>query len=185
MKTKDEIIEQIRAAFGPNEYPGDWCLKGSTEGTEPYLLEEEFKGKTDWSALDATFLDEAPDGFATALSFFSDEAFRFYLPAYLIADLEGKLASSDPVFHLTHGLDDASREVLINPRRYGGKTWFDYTRAKFAMFVREEVEAIIAYLHFRRETADLASEKDRISQALACFWDARRSQAPPRAALDA
>ena len=34
----------------------------------------------------STLIDRAPDGFGSALSFFSDEAFRFYLPAYLIAD---------------------------------------------------------------------------------------------------
>ena len=62
-----------------------------TKAEEPYLLEEEFKGKTDWQLLDSEFIDQAPDGLASALSFFSDEAFRFYLPAYLIADIDGKL----------------------------------------------------------------------------------------------
>ena len=38
----------------------------SREGTEPGLLEEEFKGKTDWRTLDPSFIDQAPDGFGTA-----------------------------------------------------------------------------------------------------------------------
>ena len=70
MMTKDQIIEQIRIAFEPNEYPGDWCLKNSTEGNEPYLVETEFKGKTDWEDIDVEFLDQAPQGYASALSFF-------------------------------------------------------------------------------------------------------------------
>ena len=179
----DEIKEQIRVAFAPNEYPGDWCLKNSTEGDEPYLLEKEFAGKTDWSRLTTDFLDQAPGGFASALSFFSEEAFRFYLPAYLIADLDDKLESSDPTFHLTHGLDDTSRCELINPRRFGGRTWFDHVRTKFAMFPREEVHAINAYLEFKMATADLPSEKELISQALSNFWMNRREEARPRAAL--
>jgi hypothetical protein len=77
----------IRNAFSGLEFPGDWCLRGSNKGEEPYLLEKEFAGKNDWRTLDPSFLDQAPGGYASALSFFSDEAFRFYLPAYLIADV--------------------------------------------------------------------------------------------------
>lgn len=178
-----QVSQLIKTAFGPNEYPGDWCLKNSTEGKEPFLVEKEFKGKTDWTKLGASFLDQAPDGFASALSFLSDEAFRFYLPAYLIADLAGKLHSTDPVFHLTHGLDDASRDRLINPRRYGCRTWFDYVSCKFAMFSREEVEAIIAYLFYQMEAEQLPLRKKAIRQALSYYWEKRRSHALPRAAL--
>ena len=181
--TKEDIKAQIREAFSRNEYPGDWCLKGSTEGDEPYLVEEEFKGKTDWTILDPEFLDQAPDGFASALSFFSDEAFRFYLPAYLIADLDDKLQSTDLTFHLTHGLDDASMHDLINPRRFGGRTWFDHVRTKFAMFPREEVCAIVAYLEFKLATADLPLERESISQSLKNYWTGRKKEAQPRAAL--
>ena len=67
----------IRKAFAEVEYPGDWCLRGSNEGNEPYLLEQDFAGKCDWRTLDPAFLDRAPGGYASALSFFSDEAFRF------------------------------------------------------------------------------------------------------------
>ena len=70
-------------AFAAVEYPGDWCLRDSNEGDEPHLLEKEFAGKCDWRTLDPAFLDRAPGGYASALSFFSDEAFRFYLPAYI------------------------------------------------------------------------------------------------------
>ena len=64
------LKDQILTAFAGVESPGDWCLKGGTEGDEPYLLEEEFKGKTERWPLDPAFLDQAPDGFGTALSFF-------------------------------------------------------------------------------------------------------------------
>jgi hypothetical protein len=121
----ETVKVMIRAAFAGVEYPGDWCLRGSNEGNEPYLLEQEFKGKSDWMPLDPAFLDRAPDGYASALSFFSDEAFRFYLPAYLLADIDGRLESANPVFHLTHGLTDSGRAEKVNPRRYGERTWFE------------------------------------------------------------
>ena len=114
MPDKETVKQQIRAAFTRVEYPGDWCLRGSNEGDEPLWVERDFKGKTDWRTLEPGFIDQSPDGLASALSFFSDEAFHFYLPAYLIADLDGNLERSDPVFHLTHGLGAASRRERIN-----------------------------------------------------------------------
>ena len=173
MSDREVIIAQIAKAFAALEYPGDWCLRGGSEGDEPYMLEQEFKGKTDWRTLEPTFLDQAPNGFASALSFFSDEAFHFYLPAYLIADLHGQLDRPNPTFHLTHGLDESSRQKLINPRRYGERTWFEQARHKFAMFNKEEVESIIAYLSCRRDEAEFKFERQSIDDALRNYWNDR------------
>jgi uncharacterized protein DUF6714 len=168
------IKAQIGEAFSGGVYPGDWCLVSSREGTEPGLLEEEFKGKVDWRRLDSSFIDQAPDGFGTALSFFSDEAFRFYLPAYLLADLDGKLKQTDVVFALTHGLENNSREERINPRRYGERTWFEHARHKFAMFNAEEVKAIVGYLRYKLGTGAITDyEKGHINEALENYWAAR------------
>lgn len=165
------VKAQIREAFAAVEVPGDWCLTNSREGTEPMLLEREFKGKGDWQGLDPSFIDQAPDGFGTALSFFSDEAFHHYLPAYLLADLDGLLKQADPVFHLTHGLERGSREEKINPRRYGERTWFDHARHKFAMFNARERAAIVAYLRCKRGTDALTDlERSRIDDALSTYW---------------
>ena len=166
-------IAQIEEAFGSVTYPGDWCLRDSNEGEEPFLVTKEFAGKDDWRVLDPAFLDQAPEGWGTALCFFSDEAFRFYLPAYLIADVRGALERVDPVFHLTHGLDDASRGEPINPRRYGGRTWFDHARHKFAMFNVAEVRAIIAYLGLCRGKELYRFDQERIDQALTNYWRQR------------
>jgi hypothetical protein len=168
MDDKEKVEAQILLAFAATEYPGDWCLRGSNEGEEPYLLEEEFKGKADWRVLDPKFLDQAPSGYGSALSFFSDEAFHFYLPAYLIADIRGLLDRADPTFHLTHGLDESSRRECINPRRYGERTWFEHARHKFAIFNREEATAIVGYLTFCRNIDEF--ERQRIDEALRNYW---------------
>jgi hypothetical protein len=175
--TEDAIIAQIQVAFGENKFPGDWCLRGSNEGDEPYLLDEEFKGKDDWRTLDAAFLDQAPGGFASALSFFSDEAFRFYLPAYLIADLQGQLRLVDVLYYLCHGLDESSMNVPINPRRYGARTWYDEASYRFSMFTKSEVRAIVAYLEYKRESGDpLNIQKAFIDDALSRYWSQRASK---------
>lgn len=165
------LTQQIRDAFAAVTYPGDWCLRGSNEGTEPFLLERDFKGKDDWEALDPSFIDRAPDGFGTALSFFSDEALRFYLPAYLIADLAGQLRQTDVVFHLTHGLDTASRNERVNPQRYGERTWFDAMRHRFSTFDKKQAAAIAAYLLAKRDSGVLVDfEQRKVDEALQYYW---------------
>ena len=96
MIDKEVVIELIREAFGGNVYPGDAFLQGSFEGCEPYEEVGFFRGKMDWRTLDAEMLDAR----YSALSFFSEAGFRFFLPAYLIADLQDELRTADPLFHL-------------------------------------------------------------------------------------
>lgn len=164
----------IQKAFADVEYPGDRHLRDSGEGKEPFLLEQEFKGKSDWKTIDPAFLDRAPDGYASALSFFSDEAFHFYLPAYLIADIDGHLQVSQPVFHLTYGLDDDSRNERVNPRRFGARTWFESARHKFSMFDKAEAAAIVAYLSFKRDSDDVVELQQRhIDEAIRNYWKER------------
>ena len=186
MLSPSDLKKLICTAFGDAAYPGDRCLRGSDEGEEPYLLEKEFRGKRNWRTLDAAFIDQAPEGFGSALSFFSIEAFRFYIPAYLIADIDGVLERQNPVFHLTHGVEEQSRAVQINPQRYGNRTWFEHAQAKFALFSNRESNAIVEYLRhcgeakaseqtqypWRTRNASF-SERKSIRQALELYWLAR------------
>ncbi|MCP4359026.1 MAG: hypothetical protein GY796_13480 [Chloroflexi bacterium] len=129
MNDKERVIKEIQAAFGQNEYPGDNFLQGSFEGGEPYEEIEPFKGKTDWQTIDLALLDSH----YTALNFFSEAALRFFLPAYLTADLRDELQTADPLFVLVHGFSDMAIEHLtkaglfvrkigknafVNPQRY-------------------------------------------------------------------
>lgn len=167
------VKEQIRRAFANVIYPGDNNLRRSNEGDEPFLLEDEFRGKTAWESLEAPFLDQAPDGFATALSFFSDAAFRFYLAAYLIADLDNKLLYTQPVFYLYHGLD-SNGSALVNPRRFGNLSWRQVSEERFAGFTGEEARAIVAYLRFKVQSGLLSPiENASIEQALETYWLSR------------
>jgi hypothetical protein len=173
----DALKDQIREAFTQATYPGDDCLRGSEQSEEPFLLEEEFRGRTDWRALDARFIDRAPDSFGTALSFFSPQAFRFYLPAYLLADIDGGLRQSDPVFHLCYGLDDKTKDRRVNPNLYGDQTWFQLQKERFALFTQPEASAMVAYLRYMRDSGRLVDfEVQSVDEALTNYWLARAGE---------
>ena len=171
MNDRDALIDLIHKAFGQVPYPGDDNLRGSDEGTEPFRVESEFRGKVDWSALSADFIDQAPGGLGSSLSFFSDEAFRFYIAAYLLADIDGRLERADPIFHLTYGLNDESSTELVNPRRYGNTTWFEVAQRRFRNFDAAQREAVAAYLTYRRLHGNLFdSESEKIEAAIRSYW---------------
>ncbi len=109
-----------------------------------------------------------PCTFGSALSFFSDEAFRFYLPAYLIADIDGLLEKHSPVFHLTHSFTNEQKDKKLNPKRYGERTWFESARHKFSVFNKEQVSSIISYLKFKKERDAFGANE--IGEALKNYW---------------
>jgi hypothetical protein len=187
----DAIVKSIHEGFKRSEYPGDAYLQGSFEGCEPYDEVGPFKGTTDWTVLEAPFLDSH----YCAPGFFSEAGFRFFIPAYMVADVRGLLQTADPTFHLTHGFSDRSHEepqsdgttrlrrwgkfVLVNPRRYGAMAWYDYARYRLSVFTREEATAVVSYLSWKREF-DIHHEDEvrTIDAALDEFWLARSQNAP-------
>jgi hypothetical protein len=192
----EALVQTIRAGFQHSAYPGDAYLQGTFEGCEPYDEVGPFKGITDWSVLEAPFLD----GHYCAPGFFSEAGFRFFIPAYLVADVRGLLRTADPTFHLTHGFSDQSyqgtqadgtlivhrwgKSVLLGPRRYGAMTWCDHARHRLSVFNREEAAAIVAYLSWKREVApEYLDERRTIDAALDLFWLERARSAPTAADL--
>ena len=194
MPAKQNVIELIQQAFRDTEHPGDAFLQGSHEGCEPAEATAAFQGVAHWTRIDPSLLDSN----YTALSFLSDGGFRHFLPAYLIADLNGQLQTADPVFHLTNGFFDQrisvpvgvrtfdkriGKSAFVNPRRYGAMTWHDFARCKLAVFTREEATAIVAYLEWRRDLDGSGSEREEIDAALEGFWRLQAREAPTQAAL--
>jgi hypothetical protein len=168
----EAIKETIRRAFTTATRPAPGAIHESIESDEAgTLLEADFAGVTDWRDLNAGFLDQAPAGYGSALSFFSDEAFRYFLPAYLLADLDDRLDRADPTFHLCHGLTDPTADQPINPRRYGDRTWSDAARSRLAGFTPSETAAVAAYLEHRAVIDEI--NRDDITQALTNFWQLR------------
>lgn len=171
-----QLKDQVRSAFAAAPRPANSELRDSSEGDEPYLLEKEFSDKKDWQRLDANFLDQAPGGYSSALSFFTSKAFRYYLPAYLIADVDGLLEHAEPTFHLWYGLDDKASRQKVNPQRYGDWTWAEATRQRFAAFTQPEARAIVAYLRYKAKRNDF--DRPKIEQALRNYWLSRAGESP-------
>jgi hypothetical protein len=163
----NDLIKRIEQAFADVTYPGDENLTDSTYGDEPSALAKEFRGEDDWRQLDAEFLDQAPDGWASALSFFSKNALRFYLPAYMIADIRGLLSSSDPAFRLCAFLTPLGEKKKI-AKMWGGGTMGERARADFECYDNQQVSVIVDYLWWKLES--LGGRRLIIEQALENYW---------------
>lgn len=105
------LCQEISTAFAATPYPGDNELSGSDRDDEPAENAMELRGLK-WQSAHPTLLARCD----TALSFLSDSGFRYFLPAFLFADLLGYelgyVSNANPVFHLTHGLYDESKDQL-------------------------------------------------------------------------
>jgi hypothetical protein len=194
MDAKENVIHQIHSAFAKTQHPGDRFLQGSFDGSEPYEEIRAFHGKQDWKQLNPQFLDSHHN----ALHFFSEGGLRFYLPAFLIADLNDELRTADPLFTLIHGLAEeevkitinkrvfirrTGRSALINPRRYGAITYAEYAQMRLSVFTREESQAIVTYLRYKRQSVPVEYTREKIDAALELFWLPRAKQAPSAADL--
>lgn len=174
----EKLKNRINEIFKNNKFPGYYNIVGNN-GIEKWPRDEQIrvreacKEKNDWRKLDAKFLDELPDGLASALNFFSPPAFRFYLPAYLIADIDNKLSYVDLIFHLCDYFTNSQKDEYIG-EIYGETTWCDYGIYRFSTFTLEEVEVIIEYLQYKSKSPSLELSsnlnEEKISQALENYW---------------
>ena len=178
-----ETIKQlIREAFADVPYPGDDEIVPSGSSWEYYAdTLEYFQGRTDWRTLSIDLLNEAETGWGPALAFFTPAAFRFYLPAYLLADLDGQLRGGIyPYFYLTVGLtaEDQQRPTSRATRKQaqmrGGRTKFELRCERFAVFTGQQAGAIVAYLEYLlHDPQSAAYSRQAIVEALELYWHTR------------
>lgn len=57
-------------------------------------------------------------------------------------------------------------------------TFYDYARFRLSIFTREEADAIVAYLDYKRDSDSSAFEREGIEAALNLFWMEREQTAP-------
>jgi hypothetical protein len=160
-----ELIEHIRSAFDATPYPGDGRIVDPPNpdryrDDEPLGIALAFRG-LDWRTIDPEILADC----YSSLSFFSDEAFRYYLPAYLIANVHDSelidTGNAAPVFHLTFGFSMKGSEL----------GWRPHTIKRLNGFSKVEREAIIAYLRYYAADLDpYDSCRFDIEEALNSYW---------------
>ena len=159
------LITQITNAFADVAYPGDDSLTNSF-GDEAEALSLEFRGRTDWKHLDVEFLNQAPDGWGSALSFFSAKALQFYLPAYLIAEIEGRLTVADASTRLCAFVTPQMEDKKL-AKVYGGGTLGEHARREFEIFTPDQVAAVVSYLKWKLSDG---LYEPMIEQALDNYW---------------
>ena len=159
-----QIAREIREAFAETPYPGDNNLSGSVQGDEPSEYALQFRG-VDWRTMHPKFLAYN----SASLSFLTAEGFRYFLPAYIIAELTdtGIESNADPVFHLTHG--------FATKRATDSTDWLAYRVERMAGFTHAERKAIIHYLtyvadYIAAEYNANSSEITEINEAIERYW---------------
>ncbi|MBI4655802.1 MAG: hypothetical protein HY746_03530 [Elusimicrobia bacterium] len=173
-----KLKEKIYNTFKDNKFPGNWNIVYHDMAGEPFDIKKAFRGKDDWTKLDAKFLNKT---WKSALSFFSEPAFRFYLPAYLIAYIDDKLPEIDVIFYLCYGLTNSHKDMPVSIDQsgkstvYGEATCWDYSIYRFSLFTLQEVEAIVDYLRYHLENrGDYDGKtnltKSEIREALENYW---------------
>jgi hypothetical protein len=76
------VAQKTQAAFATNEYPGDENLVEDSSYWEAINLSEQFKGK-DWKEIPLEVLKRN----RFSLSLFTQEAFHYYLPTFILASV--------------------------------------------------------------------------------------------------
>lgn len=169
----------IRKAFARTPYPGDEKLVIARAGEDPECdqIAESFRGKN-WRELPAGVIR----GFADSLPLFTPAAFRYYLPAYMLASLG---PNEEPA---------SMREPMPGRAPDTAFDWYDvvnfvlfrltlpelpedceYFLARARQFSVEERRAIARYLHLIAERKEIDSdvmepERDEIARAIR-FWE--------------
>lgn len=148
------IAELVRRAFARTPPPDPTDMVDSFLSDEPLEYGVQFRGR-DWRKLPASMLD------STALCFFSTAAFRYFLPAFLIADLSDSSSGADPVFILTNRLPPPPEPGDRVDAR-------GYSENRFSTFDRGERAAIVAYLEHEAKAGTLLRQE--IAAALENYW---------------
>ncbi|UFZ04060.1 hypothetical protein LQG66_33525 [Bradyrhizobium ontarionense] len=177
----DAVIDEIGQAFPASRQSRFLPLVNSAQGDEPLRVIAAFDDKDDWTKLAPEWLDMVPSGLGSALSFLSDQAICFYIPAYIVADMTTSLQMVDPTFTLTCGFDRRSHNKRIRPQ--SEETWTEYCRNRWSRLTHAQAVAIVHYLEWRvlRDRRDLVYIVDSsIVEALGTYWYDRAATSQER-----
>jgi hypothetical protein len=162
------ILKLLREVFPPAPaHPLPLVREDTFRDYEVQAVEEAFSAKDHWPSLASEFLDNVPDGWASAPAFLSDQAMSFFLPAYLSADLQGELTRVDPVSWLISGLDGSYRSLHAKKGRTTPK---EEAVKRWRFLTPDQRAAVAAYLRLRQQQDVFAEE---IEAALQSFWEMR------------
>jgi hypothetical protein len=162
-----DLVSEIWAVFGVIPYPGDENICVVEEGDESAIYALEFQG-LDWRTIHPALLVHN----YASLSFFTPEGFRYFIPAYLIADLVdlGISNAADPVLFLAQGFTESADTPTANstPSDEPPADLFAFSAERMAGFSRPERNAILRYLEYKAQFDEDAAPE--INEALDRYW---------------
>lgn len=146
MSMQSEIIEAIRSAWADATPPRSGTISTSTcdEGVTEYF------GGTPWhvhTAAQLRSLDYAPN-------IFSDEAFAYYLPAYMIGDIEEPVVSDTNVervlFWLSANRGSAVISRLSEMQRLATRAYIEFIQQREQGLYDDECSTILRSLDYSK-----------------------------------
>ncbi len=155
----EKLREQIRAAFNGLSKPDRTNI--ARGGDEAEKLIHELADKH-WDNLTVEYCESRPD----ALGFLTPEAFRFYLPAFLLASLRetnGKI--SGDCFTLYH----------LEPPSRSKTEAYDWFSRRFELFSRNQLDVLIEYLESMRSSEGYQFDIDYV-RAIAMLREKRSTK---------
>ncbi len=192
---KEELIETIKEAFKDEKHPGEFNLVYDNSGKHIECIEvrELFKDKT-WDSLPDNFMFEEH----TALSSFSKEAFKYYLPAFMLFSIrsyeEADVIPDNLVYDLTlpteadtiklandikrYKLDKKMSEIDFNEILQNSISNMDKSINNFIqrvkLFTDVQSEAILAFLEYINTYHSDDFFNDEPTTAINRYWFAFR-----------
>lgn len=150
-KNDQEIVAEIESAFSGVRVPGD------EEILHPLCRDDgdivDFYGVDDRRQL----TDDIIIGNYAAPSFFSKEAFQYYMPAFMIWSLKHRDTVEYVVESTIRAFDPTSSDAKM----------YAFQVSKFALFTEPQRAAVVRFLRSYSADADLASIA---RDALAGYW---------------
>jgi hypothetical protein len=157
------LKETIRRAFDGTAYPGDANIAyGTSEDLERQQIAADFRGKS-WRDVDLAFVRRYVGADAACLAFMSSDAFRYFLPAFLLITIDEfesiDLVGPSTVHYLTPWHDESDEAMRT------------YEEQRFGAFTPAQQEAIELFLEYMRDVhRDDLYDVDRALR----YWRSRR-----------
>jgi len=154
---REELRKRIEDAFSMSPYPGDKNLAEDPKDLESKQVARVFQGKK-WEEVDLDFL-ERPGAHLSALFFFSDVAYHYYLPAYLLVSVQEKACD--------YGTRADVLCALTRRAEPGLRLWFD---KRHACLTPAQKKVIREFLLFTEDFSEYESARKDATQALDSYW---------------
>ncbi len=186
--TAQALLRQIRVAWEKMPYPGDDNLAGKTSAcpSEYTYVADYFRGKQ-WTKGNLTGLQRDYAGPENAcLSFMSAQAFRYYLPAYMLMAVQDRERAPDSavsglspprenprLYQLAEQAHrDAGLQGVSNPfAPEQVRTRLEWWKERTAGFAAEQKQAIVRFLEYMtQEHRDDYPETDHTLQDALSYW---------------